>query len=57
MDFIELLACAANNGAPLSLVTRDDPMNRIFVKALEKRLSSFANSRLEWRNHLHTKGF
>lgn len=57
MDFIELLACAANNGAPLSLVTRDDPMNRIFVKALEKRLSSFANFRLEWRNQSAYKRF
>lgn len=57
VDFIELLACAVNNGAPLSLVTRDEPMNRIFVKALEKRLSNFATFRLEWRNQLHTKGF
>lgn len=57
LDFIELLACAVNNGAPLSLVTRDEPMNRIFVKALEKRLSNFANFRLEWRNQLHIKVF
>ncbi|MDN4128922.1 phospholipase D-like domain-containing protein DpdK [Pantoea ananatis] len=56
VDFIELLVCAVNNGASLSLVTRDQPLNRDFVTALKKRLNNHADFRQEWRNQLHTKG-
>ncbi|MEX3004370.1 phospholipase D-like domain-containing protein DpdK [Serratia fonticola] len=56
VNFIELLASAVNNGAPLSLVTRDEPMNRTFVTILEKRLNSHVDFRFQWRNQLHTKG-
>lgn len=56
VDFIELLASAINNGAQLSLVTRDLPQNRSFMKGLENRLNSHAEYRLELRDQLHTKG-
>ncbi len=56
IDFIELLACAVNNGARLSLVTRDDPMNRTFIEQFKKRLNSNAEFRYALRNELHTKG-
>ncbi|AMJ72282.1 PLD-like domain protein [Enterobacter cloacae] len=56
VDFVELLACAVNNGAQLSLVTRNVPISRTFVKALEHQLNKNADYRLEWREHLHTKG-
>lgn len=56
IGFMELLACAANSGCSLRLITQDDGKSQSFINQLQNRLLSGVDYRYLASNTLHTKG-